>query len=204
MQKKTYKLNFQLVPDGCWGANLRPAQRGVGQAAPRRLCARGRQMLDLRAAGAAGSARSVGVRRRKARSEPARHHRRVPRLSCGDTHRQDVDAGQRAGGAGAFYEGERLHAERIPRGAGRGHPRARGTLASRMADQDRQTERSALKTAARSDGAAPRGRKRIALAADGFLYASGKSGAGGFPHKILISQRRRGINFGRAGNTGNI
>ena len=25
MQKKTYKLNFQLVPDGCWGANLRSA-----------------------------------------------------------------------------------------------------------------------------------------------------------------------------------
>ena len=25
MQKKTYKLNFQLVPDGCWGENLRSA-----------------------------------------------------------------------------------------------------------------------------------------------------------------------------------
>ena len=25
MQKKTYKLNFQLVPDCCWGANLRSA-----------------------------------------------------------------------------------------------------------------------------------------------------------------------------------
>lgn len=25
MQKKTYKLNFQLVPDGCWYTNLRSA-----------------------------------------------------------------------------------------------------------------------------------------------------------------------------------
>ena len=25
MQKKNYKLNFQLVPDGCWYTNLRSA-----------------------------------------------------------------------------------------------------------------------------------------------------------------------------------
>ena len=57
--------NFPVTIPACPGRVLvhepaqRAAPRGVGQAAARRLCPRGRKMQHLRRAGAAGSARGV-------------------------------------------------------------------------------------------------------------------------------------------------
>lgn len=64
--KKQYKLNFEMVPEECWYANLRSVLPPAQWDRVRRdaYAPRWRAMYDLRRAGvAAGSARALELRR---------------------------------------------------------------------------------------------------------------------------------------------
>lgn len=105
----------------------------MGRCAEGGVCARGRQMYDLRRADAAArSARKVGVRRKERRTEACGRGCNLQKLPRGYSHRAHPAYGRGRTGKPTLYEGERLHLRGIPQGAGRGErgapppqPRAR-------------------------------------------------------------------------------
>ena len=111
------KLDFELVPDGCWYSNLRsilkPAQWDVVR---REAYARanGKCMICGRPA---RSARTVELRREKRRPETRGRYRGVSFVPFGYPHRKNATSRRRGKGNRAFYEGQQVFLRRLRQGS---------------------------------------------------------------------------------------
>ena len=142
---KQYKLNFQLVPDGCWYTNLRSAL-------PKEVWDRLRRAAYARAGGRCSICGKPG--RLEAHEvwsyDDKKHIQKLKNIIavCPACH-EVIHIGRTSllgnePRAGTFHARQRLHAERIPRSSRRSKPRACRTQPSRMGDRYFQAERTAV------------------------------------------------------------